>query len=154
MMTSEITTGEPTFEEKMKERIRSSIGDLMSDADLAKIIEKGIDEAFFKPKPNPRYHNANHWERNNIPLQLPPMVETILTSCITERVEKLVKAEVDKWILENHDKVSTVIKEVVDAGAGDMLVRHLARTFSDPITHLGIGLEQTLQQLRNKGLVV
>lgn len=37
----------PTLEEKIEARVKEQIGDLVSDEDLKRIIEKGIHKALF-----------------------------------------------------------------------------------------------------------
>jgi hypothetical protein len=56
-MSNEIQTNE-TFEGKLKTRIRESIGDLLSDDDLKKIIDRGLEE--FLQEHNLERHFSYH----------------------------------------------------------------------------------------------
>ncbi len=49
-----------SFEEKVMGRIRESIGELMSDEDLKRIVEKGIDRALFE-----RHEIGDSWKAVN-----------------------------------------------------------------------------------------
>ena len=49
-----------TFQERIADRIRESIGDLITDEDLAEMVTRGIDDVFFKPGKYPRWPIPPH----------------------------------------------------------------------------------------------
>lgn len=138
-----------TFEEKMMERIRDSIGDLISNEELAKLVERGIQENFFKTKTNPKWVSAyNNSARESIPQYLPSLMETIVAQHVSQKVEELVKAYVDKWILENADKVEGIVKQMVENGAGQLLIKQLNQIFQEPFSQFQTSMQMNMSQLQ------
>ena len=39
-----------SFQERMKDRIKKDIGELMTDDELSAIVERAVNEIFFKPR--------------------------------------------------------------------------------------------------------
>lgn len=147
---TEVTTP-ATFEEKMMSRIRDSIGDLISDEELAKLVERGIEENFFKSKTNPKWANAyNNSVRDSIPQYLPSLMETIVTQRVSEKVEELVKIYVDKWVLENADKVEEIVKQMVENGAGQLLIKQLNQMFQGPFLQFQTSMQVNMSQLQSR----
>ena len=50
-----------TLQERVGDRIRDQIGDLMTDADLKQLVDKALHEAFFTQRPLPK--NSYHEEQ-------------------------------------------------------------------------------------------
>ena len=148
--TTEVTTPQATFQEKMMERIRSNIGDLISNEDLGKLIERGIQETFFEGKPNPRWQSAGFYERNSIPEKLPALIEKIVTECISQKLEEMTKQYFDNWLVENSEKVEGVVKRIVEKGAGDLLVKHISNAFDAPLKQMQSSMVTNLSLLRQQ----
>ena len=91
-MTGEIAKSQ-TFEQKMKTRIRESIGDMLSDEDLEKMVERSLEEVFFNERKNP---NGGFHAK-----PLPPLLHEIVKELLEPEVQKAVV----KYIKKNPKEV-------------------------------------------------
>ena len=122
-----------TFEQRMKERIRDSIGDLISDEDLSKMVDRSLEEVFFKERANPKrtsYYNSGE------PDTLPPLLHEIVKSAMTEQVSEAVK----EYIANNREQVNDTIKTVLERGMGNALISALNGVFSTQLASLQVNL--------------
>lgn len=122
-----------SFEEKMMARIRDGIADLITDADLKKIIERGIEEALFKPRVTPGYHS---WDPAH---STPSIVEKAVKEFMLGRVQQAV----DKWLADNPSAIKDTIEKMMRAGITDCIVSTLDTRFNWLFQSL---LEQAKQQ--------
>ena len=130
-MSTEIER-QKTFEERMKIRIRDSIGELMTDEELSKIVHKATEEVFFKPgEIKDGYHTK----------EVPPFIHII----IKELLEDSVRSEVGKYFSENKEDVSKVIKQIIQDGLGKALMNALDSKFQFDLNSFGNNLINTLQ---------
>ena len=127
-----------SFEEKLKDRLRQGIGELMSDEDLQAIIDNGIQQVFFEPRPRKDGHGYR--ERT---VYDPPLIEETLRKELADSMDRCVA----KWLRDNHDTVLEKIDEAVVGGAGDMLVRALTALFGPA---LGNCQEQMFRAMDDK----
>lgn len=123
-----------TFEERMKERIRDSIGDLISDEDLGKMVDRSLEEVFFKERANPA-RNAYGYNSSE-PIMIPPLLHEIVKSVLTEQVTEAVK----EYIGNNREQVDATIKTVLEQGMGNALVSALNGLFSSQLASLQVNL--------------
>lgn len=122
------------FEEKMKERIKESIGDLISDEELSVLVEKGIQLAFFTP--TPQYGNYGSREDK------PPLMTTILQDVLKEKVSE----EVKLWMKENNDKVEEAMNKIIQEGLGQAVIKAFQNQFSQQLFQFQNGVMQQLQK--------
>lgn len=130
-----------TFEERMKERIRDSIGDLISDEDLGKMVDRSLEEVFFKARANPKrtsYYNSGE------PDTLPPLLHEIVKTAMTEQVTEAVK----EYIANNRDQVDASIKTVLEQGMGNALVSALNGLFACQLSSLQANLTNQFNNYR------
>lgn len=151
-MTNSVST-QLSFQDRLKSKIQESMGDLMTDEDLAKIVEQGIQSTFFERRPNPRYANASYHEQRNMEATIPPLIETILKDVLGTKMEALVAAEVDKWFVANEDKIQTAVQETVTLGAGGAMLKTINHHFQQPMQNLSINVDQMVQSLRSRGIL-
>lgn len=130
-MAAELTgTGfskaEAEFQEKMKERMRQAMGDLMPDEVLAGIVGKGIHEAFFteKQKPGAYYGSQSSTE--------PAWVVTFIREECKARVEE----EVKKYISQHPRKFAEVIDGVLREGIASAMFNSIASIFQPAMNNL------------------
>ncbi len=123
-----------TFEEKMMDRIRDSIGELMSQEDLKRIIEKGVEKALFEPRQKPR--NYGGYESG------PSLVD----DAVTKYLESQMRTAVDKWIADNPDKLQKAIDNAVMAGVAGCVQNTMDLKFNWIFTSL-------VQQAQQNGLI-
>ena len=130
-----------TFEQRMKERIRDSIGDLISDEDLTKMVDRSLEEVFFKPRPNPKY--ASYYNAGE-PATIPPL----LYELVKEVMEANVQAAVREWIGSNQEAVNAIIQKVVQEGSGTAILKALDNMFSYQLSNFQANITNQFNSYR------
>lgn len=124
-----------SFEEKMKARIKESIGDLVSDEDLTKLVERGLEETFFKPRPNPKYGSYGY--NSSQPVTIEPLIQEILRETLLPSM----KAAVETYLKDHHEEVMVMVDTVVKEGAGKAVVKAVELMFTSQM----MSLQQSMQ---------
>lgn len=134
MRESKQLTPQESFEKKLTDRIRESIGDLMPDEKLAEIVERGMQEAFFKGRhvQERGYHGRTYEEA------------PWLVSAVKELLEEQAKAEVKKWLAEHPEEVERVMREWLEKGVAEIVVSWIDGQMR---WHLQQAVESTLSNL-------
>lgn len=114
-----------TYQEKMRDRIREAMGDLLTDKDIKIIIEKGVDDFLFKPRYRPR---SNGYGNEELPPYISLWVEKFLSVRIMEAVQE--------WIKNNPEKFEESIKKVIQEGAGKAMMTAFLRITEEPLLNL------------------
>ena len=133
MTNAIITAG--TFEEKMKARIRQSIGELISDAELAKLVETGIEQAFFA-----RQQKEDSYGRKTT-------TEPLIYSIVKECFQKPVNDQVVAWFTTNADIVETLIEQSIRDGISKIVLQSLDRKLQSSLFAFGESLQANLKNL-------
>ncbi len=107
-----------SFEDKLKGRIRDSIGELMSDEDLKRVIERGIDDALFKPRLTPSGYGGHNTK--------PSLVE----EAINTHFQAKVREALDDWIKANPEKLQEALDKAVKLGIAGCIDYALEQKFS------------------------
>lgn len=117
-MNQAITTPPQSFEERMKARIKESIGDMITDEELAKLVNRGVEEVFFKERPNTK---GSYYDNK----PLPPLLHQIVNDLLFPSV----KAAADKYINDHKEEVKTAINNAIQAGMGAALIAAFSDRF-------------------------
>jgi hypothetical protein len=140
MLSNGEKRAEAEFQEKMKQRMRAAMGDLMPDAVLAGIVARGIDEAFFKKQRRPGNGYGHRDE------EYPPW----LVQYVEKEADKQVQAAVERWVAENREKFAAIVERQVARGfaasavrAFDLLLQQTSQSFQEQV-------RDVLQSLRNQ----
>ena len=120
-----------SFEEKMKDRIRESIGDLLTDEDLYKLIEKGIQEAFFTETTV-----QEGWKTTTKP--------SLMTGILKEVLVQQVREAVNRWLIEHKDEVQKMLDEALMKGVGKLVEEAISSWFHTSMMNLKFDIEQRL----------
>lgn len=121
-MNNEITSTK-AFQERMFEKIRDQMGDLLTDEDLKNLVNSAMQQAFFEPIIEKQgYHDVKK----------PPF----FISMIQKQTQELVNDQVKIWIDNNPEQISNVIKETIEAGIFKMIAAHFERKTSYPLQEL------------------
>ena len=132
-MSNEIVK-QKTFEEKMKERIKDSIGELMSNEDLSKIVERAVEEIFFEPIIiKGSYCHGDKTE--------PPFIHSIIKEILTEQV----KHETREYIGLHGEEIEKIIKEVVVNGIGNCVIGAFNNNFQNSFINFQQDIIQKIQ---------
>lgn len=126
-----------TFEERMMDKIRDSIGDLMTAEDLKKIVERGVEEALFKRDINPQ---KTHW--NSVPERLPSLVDKMVEQFLKEAMA----TAVNKWMEENKEKLAGAVDNAIKIGAGNCMIDALDARVAGTFHAFG---QMVREQLKN-----
>lgn len=125
------------FEEKMKDRIKESIGDLITDEELKKLLDAAMYDVFFKPSKV----KVNSWDTKDGPSYLQGIVKELL--------DEKVRAEIALYINEHTEEVDKTIKTVVENGIGAAMMSAMNSMFSTQMYQFQSNVEQALH---NKGI--
>lgn len=134
-MTNAIATGN-TFEDRMKARIKDSIGDLITDEDLTKLINRGVEEVFFKKTTI----KTNSWDTKEGP--------SLLESIVKELLEDQVKDAVKVYIKDNSETVNKTIEAVVQEGIGKSVIAAMNQNFQSSLYSFQAQIAQQLSNIR------
>lgn len=132
---NEITTGN-TFEERMKARIKDSIGDLITDEDLTKLINRGVEDVFFKKT----VIRVNSYDTKEGP--------SLLESIVKELLETQVRDCVKDYLKDNSETVKTTIDEVVREGIGKAMIAAMNQSFQNSLYQFQANISQQLSNMR------
>ena len=118
-MSETAVVPQKSFQEKMRDRIKDSIGELMTDEELKDLVNRGLEEAFFRE----RKVTTDTWGHTKIQ---PPFLHEILKELLKESVDKHVSDFID-----NHpDDVIKTIREVHSLGIGNAILSAINNKFS------------------------
>ena len=125
-----------SFQEKVKQRIQNSIGDLMTDEDLQKLVDAAMHDAFFKPTTiNSTYGGSS---------QQPPFFITLIREELSGKIEKLAK----EYIETNADQFATLVKEHLDTTFAQAVARAFNTMFQNDLYQLQNNIFNKLSSLR------
>jgi DNA-binding protein Fis len=94
-----------TFAEKMMNKVKESIGDLITDEELKLLIEKGIQTAFFEP-----HYELDRY--NSLNIKREPLMSSIVKECLNKQVELAVK----DYFASNPEEVKSLVDQVLREG--------------------------------------
>ena len=113
-----------TFQEKISEKIKDSIGDLITDDDLKPLIEKSIADMLTNDR-----HVKNHSGSYPQYVEAPPLMQEIITPLL----EVQIKEQVDKYISDNPELLIQVIDDMIVKGFIKTMIYHLDGKISFPL---------------------
>ncbi len=124
------------FQERMFERIRDQLGDLMTQEDLQKIVTAAIDKAFFeKQKIRTGSYSSDFKE-----------IDPVFVIQIRELMTPMVRAACEVWVNANKETISKAITDQLNAGAYALVQNHIN-------SMLAPGIYAMQQALREKGIM-
>ena len=132
-------TQQKSFQEKMQERIRESIGDLITDEELSKLIKTAVEDVFFNPH---QVKTLDRWGSTTYK-EIPPMLPEIVKDLLHDRVSECMKT----WLEEHHEEVS----KQLDATLREGLLQVVVRWFNDQIKLPLEVLGSQVSSILNKG---
>jgi hypothetical protein len=124
-----------SLEERVTTRLHESIGDLITDADLKVIVERGIELALFHPREltGAGYHTTRK------------------AALVDDLVEKLLAAKmavaVDTWLRDNPDKLKEALDRAITNGVGQAVMRAMDMRF-EGIFSSGVAMLESQGYLR------
>lgn len=121
-----------SFQERMFERVRDQMGDLLTETELKQIVDQAVNKAFFEPR------TVTTSYRDEIkPAIFVEMMEAELKSRVGKALEQ--------WIQDNPEAVAQAIEKVIQEGITKAVMQTLEWRMNWP-------LQQFAEQLRSKGV--
>lgn len=139
IVTATAINAQQEFQEKMKQRMRAAMGDLMPDSVLADIVARGVQEAFFAQRQKPKY---NSWDRDEYE---PAWIVTFLKAELDKRMQEAVK----QWMIDNSEKLKTIVAETLQDGVTAMVLRSFDRHWQNGLETLQSTMFDVINKLRN-----
>ena len=125
-----------SFEDKMKNRLKESIGDLITDEDLTKLVNKAIEEVFFvggrKTVTGGMYPTYK---------DIPPLLHGIVENALKEQIKQI--AEV--WVTENQLAITAMLDQIIKDGAATMMMEAFNNMFQGQLSNLKFNIENQIQ---------
>lgn len=137
-MTTEITTPQ-NFEDRLKARIKDSIGELVSDDDLKRIIERGIEDALFNPRRI--LTRTDSWGNKQYDTG-PPLVQEIVTPLLREEMASAVA----QWLRAHPDTVEKIIAESLGKGITAAVTKAIDEKMQHAFWQFGEAIKNGLLQ--------
>lgn len=120
-----------SFDKKLQERIRKSVGELMSDEDLALLIDAAVRDWLLKERHvKDGYHTK--------------ILEPLLVVWLKENMQEQMSRVLRAWLAENEDFVKEKFEELFMAGAGQCLAKAMFSLFEKDMNMLRYNIEQKL----------
>jgi hypothetical protein len=130
------------FQSRMKKRIRASIGELLSDAELQKLINRSMNEIFFEPRKAPR---TTTWGPDK------PDAAPLMHEIVKELIEPSVKQCVSNYIAEHADEIKALVSTALDEGFARSVIRGVDSLFKNQLMDLSMGVQNQISELTKPG---
>ena len=124
-MTTNALTNPLSFEDRLRDRLRANIGDVMSDEDLAGLVERGLDDLLFKE----RLRKERRGGYNPETTYDPPLLQELLMA----ELRPLLKQAVADWLAEHQDEVMAAFDQTMEQGLGQAMLTAFAQLFDNAL---------------------
>lgn len=118
-----------SLQDKLEEKIRNEIGDLITNKDLKEMIGKGINKALFEE----RYEKSGSSFR---PHQKKP---SLVDEVVDKHLKEQMKSAIHEWLRDNPRVVEKHINEAIQKGVSNAIMKTLDYKFGQIFQH---GIEQ------------
>lgn len=108
-------TAQQAFEQKVRDRLRESIGDLMPDDVLSGMVSKVMEESLVKPRmlPNPKYNAHDTWCREPMTVLGPSLLQEVVKELLEQHVRELIAVQLAEIRPALEEQIENVIREGV-----------------------------------------
>ena len=126
-----------SFQERMFQRVRESLGELLTEEEAKALVDRAINEALFKRTIERGYgYQARDIEK-------PSMFELM----VIEKVKPMIDEALKRWISENSEEVNKLIREIIEQGIVGILSRVIAESFRQPMYQLQVDLGKVISKI-------
>lgn len=123
-----------TLQERVGDRIREQIGELLTTEDLKALVDRAMEEAFFRKVEVPK----RHWNDD----------QRYEDAFAVKHVKELLKPRVDEackaWLAEHQDRLGAHIDESVGKGFSAMFQAWLDRKVQADLIDFAQAMKQSL----------
>jgi len=134
MNTNTTLAEQKTFEQRMIDKVKNDIGDLITNEELSKIVAKAMDEIFFAKKVEKDYYG-------NIKSSKPALVEDMVKDLMKPEVEKAV----EHYISEHKEEISEMIQTCVQNGMAGAITTAINNFFYMQMNNFTYDIQQRIQ---------
>lgn len=129
------------FQDRLKERIKGDIGELMPDEVVKEMIAQALNEEFLKPRtvPNPNYTGGFYQQRE---ITVPPL----LLEYLQPQLEGITRKVIGDYLQANPGKLEQWIDEQIGKQIGDFLQKAVASLFQSQFQQFKCQLVSELSQ--------
>lgn len=136
-MDSNQIAASTTFQERMFERVRESLSELLTEEEARALVDRAINEALFKRTIERGYgYQARDVEK-------PSMFELM----VVEEVKPMIKEALEKWISENSEEINKLIREIIEQGITGILSGVITEAFRQPLYQLQGNLSKVISKI-------
>lgn len=122
-MTNEVTAPK-NFDDRMLELFREKVGSMLTDGEINKIVETGMEKLFFTERRDP---NSSTYH----PRTLPCLAQTIVDDLVKEQAEAVIL----KWMHENKERMFAIMeKQLSNENLQNIMLQMFGQMFVGPIT--------------------
>lgn len=125
-----------SFEERLANEIKSKIGELMTDEDLKKLIDKFVQKAFFEE----RVYPSNGYGGSE---RKPPYFINLTQDILSKKVESELKIWFEKQ--ENQETIKNMISKVINDGIMQVIADFIKNSTQNVFYRFGSELESTIR---------
>ena len=129
-----------TFEENIKERLTKDIGSLIPDEALTALIEKSIENCFFKPQRKTVGHGYNQRDTSS-----PSVFEETVAKLLEDKVKECFKT----WLDENQEKVFKELSSFINTSSQEALSQTIFGTFQAHFEGLKFSVQNEISNKLN-----
>lgn len=138
-MNTAVTTPQ-TFEDRVFQRMRENIGELMTDEEMKKLLATAVERMFFTS--TRRYPNNYHDQSMN-----PPEIYKL----VSDLVEPMLKKALQEYLIEHSAEVQKAIEAALAGGLVAATARAIESLTSESFANLHSSLAQLTGNLHAKG---
>lgn len=141
-MANDLTTGQTVsdFQEKVAERIRASIGDLMPDEVLKGIVERALEEGLFKPRTV--VTGTDRWGAAQTKTE-PPFLPGFVADLVKERLDLAIR----EHLASRQDEIDLIVRDVLGQGVASAMASAIEGLFARPMDQLRSSVFQVMTEL-------
>jgi hypothetical protein len=132
-MSDLANTPQQQFQQNIKDRIQSQIGELLPDEVLQEMVQAGIKAAFFEPR-------KTRVERDyrTIEVENPPW----FVEHIEQEFDKQVRPALDAWMAENPETIKELIDRQIEKGIEAAVMKGFYAIISSSLMDMRVGVTQ------------
>lgn len=124
------------FQTRMFERIRDSLGDLMTDEELKRVVDAAVKKAMFEPVTV--MQKTDSWSS---PKEV-KIADSLVEKVAKELMNAMVRPLIEAWIQEHAAEIAPMIDKTLRDGIVKIVQDHNASIVSEPLMQLRYALQQ------------
>jgi hypothetical protein len=137
-MTDQQLTPMQSFEQKLSDKLRNDIGDLIPEDALLLMIEKSIDNVFFKTRA------VTEGTGFHAKVILKP---SVFEETLKELLSPMFAKAMEKHVGENADKINQMIESTFKGDADQLAINAIRSCFGGQLAGVANALDYRVQQL-------